>query len=313
MVPEGIAIGIDGGASSLKWSVRDRAGRLYHGHTLGANQQTLDWATYTARLSGAIGEALAAAGAPAAEVGALGMGLSGVDRAPEQQRLKAWARTHCPNLRGCWVGNDALPALRQGAGALSGIILIAGTGSICMGVAADGQILRAGGWGAALGDEGSGYWIGSQALNLACQMADGRRRATPLLDGILDALDLGEAMELIPWVAGQDADQFKRRVAALTPRVLNLSRQGEAAARRLFRRALGHLENHIMAVARRLDELEGRAPARTVVCAGGLFEQSAEISEALAPAAARRQPPLRLVRLGEPASLGALHLGEENG
>lgn len=308
----GVAIGIDGGASSLKWSVRDQAGRLHHGKSMGGNQQTLTWETYTVRLTGAITDALAAAGAAPEAVTAIGMGLSGVDRLPEQQRLAAWIQSQYPALRGCWVGNDALPALRQGAGRLSGIILIAGTGSICIGVAGDGRTIRAGGWGGLLGDEGSGYWIGRSALGVATQMADGRRRPTALLDEILRVLRLNEPMELIPWVSEQDADSYKRNVAALAPVVIGLARQSDPAALRLMRQAQAHLKSHLLAIAGRLDALEEKAEPRTVVCSGGLFEQSDDMIQALAPAMARREPPLTLVRLSDPASLGALHLGVEH-
>src|SRR6266568_1532326 len=44
------------------------------------------------------------------------------------------------------------------------ILGIAGTGSNCIGRGIDGTTYRAGGWGPALGDEGSGFWIGQEAL-----------------------------------------------------------------------------------------------------------------------------------------------------
>lgn len=308
----GVAIGIDGGASSLKWSVRDPAGRLHHGKTIGANQQSLDWPTYTARLTTAILEALTSAGAAPEEISSLGMGLSGVDRPDEQQRLWAWARSEYTTLTSCWIGNDALPALRQGAGRLSGLILIAGTGSICTGVGEGGVSVRAGGWGATLGDEGSGFWIGNNALNMVCQMADGRRRRTALVDGILGTLGLKEPMDLLAWIAGKGKDKYNREVAALAPVVLRLALEGDPGARRLHRQALSQLASLIFTAARRLDELEGRAAERTVVCAGGLFEHPVDLAGALGEAGGRRNPPLKMVRLNETASLGALHLGLEH-
>ena len=39
-----------------------------------------------------------------------------------------------------------------------GILIIAGTGSNVLGRAVDGAMYQAGGWGPALGDEGSGFW-----------------------------------------------------------------------------------------------------------------------------------------------------------
>ena len=47
------------------------------------------------------------------------------------------------------------------------MVVIAGTGSIAVGVDADGRTARAGGWGHILGDEGSGYDLGHRGLNAA--------------------------------------------------------------------------------------------------------------------------------------------------
>lgn len=45
-----------------------------------------------------------------------------------------------------------------------GVIVIAGTGSIAYGRDAAGATARAGGWGFAIGDEGSAHWIGREAV-----------------------------------------------------------------------------------------------------------------------------------------------------
>ena len=46
-----------------------------------------------------------------------------------------------------------------------GVIAIAGTGSIVYGRDASGRVARAGGWGFAISDEGSGHWIGRHAIS----------------------------------------------------------------------------------------------------------------------------------------------------
>lgn len=320
-----VAVGIDGGASRLKWSVRDRSGLIHHGQTLGANLQILGWERYLERITQAVREALATAGAAPGHVGSIGLGLSGVDRPIEKLRLSQWVRASFPALQSSWVGNDALPALRQGAGKLAGIILIAGTGSICLGAAPDGRTIRVGGWGAALGgDEGSGFWIGRTALNVACQLADGRRRGqTRLLGEVLATLNLIEPIQLIPWATSQDADQFKRTLAGLTPLVLDLARQDDPAARRIVRLAQAHLAAHVLTAARRLDQLEMETPApksaaptpqepRVVVCAGGVFDYGPEFLSALDSRLGAGGARLQVTQLQEPASLGALALGEES-
>ncbi len=69
------------------------------------------------------------------------------------------------------VVNDAvLPLFAAGYG--SGIVLVAGTGSIALSVDREGAVGRAGGWGYASSDAGSGYWIGREALAYALRCAD---------------------------------------------------------------------------------------------------------------------------------------------
>ena len=114
------------------------------------------------------------------------LGVAGVDREDDDQIVRGIMRrlgfrTHA------LVVNDALVALVAGVGDDPGVVLIAGTGSIAYGVNQDGFAARAGGWGYVLGDEGSGYWIGRQALPPSC--------ARPTA-GVRDAADAAGARAL---------------------------------------------------------------------------------------------------------------------
>ncbi len=54
----------------------------------------------------------------------------------------------------------------------SGYLLISGTGSVAIARDGVGNISKVGGWGRLLGDEGSGYWIGLQALKHYAKATD---------------------------------------------------------------------------------------------------------------------------------------------
>jgi N-acetylglucosamine kinase-like BadF-type ATPase len=71
----------------------------------------------------------------------------------------------------------ALYAATQGA---PGLVVIAGTGSICCGVNARGKHACAGGWGPLAGDEGGGSWIARRGLRAIAYASDGRGPATSL-------------------------------------------------------------------------------------------------------------------------------------
>jgi N-acetylglucosamine kinase-like BadF-type ATPase len=69
------------------------------------------------------------------------------------------------------VGDMAI-ALEAAFGDSPGVIVIAGTGSIAFGRNQRGDTARAGGWGPMISDEGSGEWIGRQAIAQAMRSYD---------------------------------------------------------------------------------------------------------------------------------------------
>lgn len=73
--------------------------------------------------------------------------------------------------------------------------LVSGAGSVCLARSPQGRMLRVGGWGHLLGDEGSGYRLAMDALRLATQTVDGRADADALLRTILRHWSLSDAVE----------------------------------------------------------------------------------------------------------------------
>jgi N-acetylglucosamine kinase-like BadF-type ATPase len=108
-----------------------------------------------------------------------------------------------------------------------------------------------------------------------------------------------------------DLSELTRRVAALAPRVIDLARQGDPAARRIVDEAVKRLIDLVRATVCRLDAFEG-ARHRRLVCAGGLLAGDGDLYRPFSEAFGRRRRlRIEVIRLSEPASLGALALGEE--
>jgi len=78
-----------------------------------------------------------------------------------------------------------------------GVTVDAGTGSIARGWTTDGRQAGAGGWGATLGDEGSGYWISLQAMKAVLQAYDGRIETTILTDVVLEYFGMSDVLEMV--------------------------------------------------------------------------------------------------------------------
>ena len=67
---------------------------------------------------------------------------------------------------------DQQTALYGALGGPGGIVLIAGTGSICYGQSTDGREARSGGWGSLMDDEGGGFALGRDALAAVVRAED---------------------------------------------------------------------------------------------------------------------------------------------
>lgn len=89
-------------------------------------------------------------------------GSGGIDTDEDAAALAALIQPLAPEARVTVVHDSRL--LLAAGGAPTGVAVIAGTGSAAWGRNAGGGEARAGGWGYLLGDEGSGYWLGREAV-----------------------------------------------------------------------------------------------------------------------------------------------------
>jgi N-acetylglucosamine kinase-like BadF-type ATPase len=96
------------------------------------------------------------------EVAQVYVGAGGIDTDDDAAALAALIAPHVPGARITVVHDTRL--LLAAGGASTGVAVIAGTGSAAWGRNSHGEEARAGGWGYLLGDEGSGYWLGREAV-----------------------------------------------------------------------------------------------------------------------------------------------------
>src|SRR6185503_10631274 len=233
---------------------------------------------------------------------AICLGLAGVDREDEARTVDAIMRRIARHSR-VLVVNDALIALVAGAGDAPGIVLIAGTGSIAYGRNARGEAARAGGWGHMIGDEGSGYWIGREALSAVMRAADGRGPATRLTTAILGHLNLNDESRL-PRIV-YDRETPRMTVAAMGPIVQEAAEQGDAVARRILERAVGELVLGAQSVASRL---EMRGDEFTFFLSGGAFRVVPWLVGELSRRLVEVAPRCQVEMLNEEPAVGAVWL-----
>ncbi len=181
------------------------------------------------------------------------------------------------------VVSDAEIALEAAFGASPGVVVIAGTGSIAYGRDAAGRIVRAGGWGFAISDEGSGHWIGRHAISAVVNAGD-QGRETALAAMILQAWKITTLDELVQQANSTPPPDFPR----LFPVVLRAADEGDAIARDLLAEAGAKLANLAAIVIRRLaSQTSVAAPAAgppaaavpPVAITGSVFRQSAVVRQ----------------------------------
>jgi N-acetylglucosamine kinase-like BadF-type ATPase len=188
------------------------------------------------------------AGLSPAPVHAAGFCSTGIGRASEREVVERALREK--NLaEKIIVESDAMAALTGAFGGGAGIILIAGTGVICFGRTPDGEIVRVGGWGYLLGDEGSGFALAQAALIAALKDWDGRGAKTALRPIFEKHFNVTSIELIISQIYSGDYDRGK--FAELAPLVFDAADQGDAVAGEIIRNTGRELGNLVRAAASR--------------------------------------------------------------
>jgi N-acetylglucosamine kinase-like BadF-type ATPase len=188
-----------------------------------------------------------------------------------------------------------------------GILMIAGTGSNVLGRAADGAMYHAGGWGPALGDEGSGFWIGQEALRTGFWAKD-RGVATILLTEIGEfwgTKSLGEIVEMANARPGPD-------FPALAPIVVRCAEAGDELAAAVLERAGIELAEQVALVALKMEE-SGRQRKIEAAYTGSVLEHISLVRSAMINALKTSSPGVEVVEGAVDSLEGALWRARQAG
>ena len=230
------------------------------------------------------------------------LGIAGVDRPDDAQAVREIMGRIGYKAR-ILVVNDALVALEAGAPAQSGVVVIAGTGSIAYGRNDRNEAARAGGWGYMLGDEGSGYWIGRAAVRAVLREADRRGPATLLTGLLLNYYGVSRAQDLIHHV--YQGTLRPAAIASLAQCVQGAFSDGDPVALGILRGAADQLESAALSVARRLEIVGSEFP---FILSGGIFRAVPWLEEELARRLPLASPRSRTMLLAVEPAVGAVRL-----
>jgi glucosamine kinase len=282
-------LGIDGGGTKTRCVLGDETTVLASAMTGGCSVIRAGEQAAREALHGAIRQVCEAAKISPDRVGAVCVGATGAARPEIAEKVRHIILEIIPNgSRKIEFVGDTVIALEAACGKGPGVVVIAGTGSIAYGQNAEGQSARAGGWGFAISDEGSGYWIGRSAV-AAILSAQDQQRETALTGLVFQEWKIGTLDELVQVANATPPSDFPR----LFPVVLKAAAVGDVTAGELLVEAGGKLAGLAATVVRRLLSLSATssllsapksaksdaAAILPVATTGSVFRQSREVRQ----------------------------------
>ncbi len=180
-------------------------------------------------------------------------GLAGVRREDLRQSMKRKLSSRL-KIKLIDVVTDAEIALYGSTDGKAGLVVIAGTGSICCGRDDLGNVAMAGGWGPIAGDEGGGAGIARNALRAIAKASDGRAPETKLSEMACDYFRADTPQDVA--LAIYAPSMTNARMAGFAKFVAQAAREGDAVAIEILDEAGCELGLAANAVIRKL-KLEG--------------------------------------------------------
>jgi N-acetylglucosamine kinase-like BadF-type ATPase len=268
-------LGIDGGGTKTRCVLGDETTVLATAMTGGCSVIRHGEQHAREALHTAIRQVCATARISPDRISALCIGVTGAARPEIAAKIRGILTELFPEKSptSIEVVGDNVIALEAAFGSGLGVIAIAGTGSIVYGRDAAGHIARAGGWGFAVSDEGSGHWIGRRAVSAILNAQD-QGLGTALTDMVFQAWKINTIDELVQQANSTPPPDFPR----LFPIVLRAAEEADAIACELLSDAGAKLADLAAIVVHRL---ASHAPAAMlpvalfpVAMTGSVFRQS---------------------------------------
>lgn len=250
-------LGIDGGGSKCKASIADASGRVL-GEALAGPANPLHGLDQTLQsIESAARRALKVAGLPPETLNRLiaGAGLAGVNVPSLYRVMSEW-----PHPFGAFYLTTDLRIACLGVHQRDdGAVIVTGTGS--SGYArVDGIDRLVGGHGFPYGDQGSGAWMGLEAIKAVLLASDQLGPQTDLTQSVADLLQ-ARGIAIVERMSGRPSSDY----AKLAPLVFSAAEAGDPVALKILKEGAAYISS----LAEKLLEYE---PSRLALI-GGLAER----------------------------------------
>ncbi|WP_097015170.1 BadF/BadG/BcrA/BcrD ATPase family protein [Anaerocolumna aminovalerica] len=189
------------------------------------------------------------------------------------------------------------------AGALmqtEGIIVIAGTGSICYGKDQCGNTYRTGGFGHLIDDEGSGYAIGRDILSAVVRAHDKRAEDTVFTKLVFEYLHIRSIEELIRYV--YNPKHSKKEIAKLSILIDEAYRLQDTVSVAIMDKCVRGLVDLTRPILNHMNE------NCLVAAAGSVLLNNENILEKFTAGMKREYPDISIIKPKKDAAYGAVIL-----
>jgi N-acetylglucosamine kinase-like BadF-type ATPase len=298
-------LAVDAGGTKTEFALADERRELVRLRTGAIQRQRVDEETATQTLRDALNELTAHTGVAMTSIHRTCVGTSG-ETVP---LIAAWLR----KAFGESVGGElillgdveiALDACFLGA---RGILVMAGTGSNAAGRASSGELLTAGGWGPVLADQGSGQFLGVEALRqgfLAIDQDEPRRR-TRLLDLALQHWNLASINELIEFANSNPRPNF----TTFAPLVAQAAAEGDVVAAEILAQGghdLAYLASLLIERIRKLEPAQSEFHPPEIAITGSVLSGVAPLRAAFTRSLRSSYPNIQIAEAPADPIAGAL-------
>ena len=267
-------LGVDGGGTKTQIALMNEARQVTcEGFAGPSNPLRVGVETAVTNIIKAINEACDRASISRGDIAAATLGLAGVRRADLKQRVRdSFIRRF--GVKQTTVVTDAEIALYATTLGKPGLVVIAGTGSVCLGKDGNGRIAISGGWGPLAGDEGGGVGIAQQALHSVAKASDGRGIPTLLSARAAEYFRASGPENLIVAIYSPQVDNS--RIAGFAKFVVDTAKEGDDVAVEILRDAGEELGVAACAVIEKLRLSRRKVP---IGCVGSVFSAGPLLTE----------------------------------
>ncbi|MFN2531016.1 MAG: N-acetylglucosamine kinase [Pyrinomonadaceae bacterium] len=264
-------VGVDGGGTKTHAIVLDLQQRVIgEGRAGPSNPLRVGIAPAAAAVREAIEKACSMAKVRVTDLLAAEIGLAGARRRELRERMREALVSM--GIADVDVVADADIALYGATDGAPGLVVIAGTGSICCGINGWGKRFCAGGWGPIAGDEGGGAWIARRALRSIAYASDGRGPETELTEAACSYFHVSAADDLATAIYGPSITN--ERLAGFGRDVIDAAKRKDAVAQQILGEAGIELGIAAGAVIKKLQMERERFQVAYV---GGVFNASGDL------------------------------------